>query len=203
MTVTIDEKVCSAKGVSFEETLVVLLVKSNVDIPMLFHQMESKGILSKDIFGKYMISQGWDDRFMDAILTSDKNVPVEDKLTNLANSLIALYPHGKRPGTVSTYWQGNTKDIKLRLKKFYKLYGNTYTDEEIIEATKKYVQSFNGDYTYMKILKYFIWKDDRKQDSEGKGYIDESSELATIISDMRSPKSDSVSSGNNWNLTLV
>lgn len=58
----------------------------------------------------------------------------------------------------------------------------------------------------MKVLKYFIWKDARKEDSEGKGYIEESSDLATIISDIRYAKKNgetSISTGNNWNLTLV
>lgn len=208
MIATINEDICNAKGVSFAETLVVLLIKTGVDISTLFQNMESKGIITKDILGTYKVAQGWDDSFMDVLLTSEKEIPAEDSLTALANALIALYPHGKRPGTASTYWQGNTKDIKLRLKKFYKLYGSKYTNEEIIEATKRYVESFNGDYTYMKVLKYFIWKDARKEDSEGKGYVEESSDLATIISDMRYAKkngetSTTISTGNNWNLTLV
>ena len=33
----------------------------------------------------------------------------------------------------------------------------------------------------MRVLKYFIWKDERKTNSEGVGYIDESSDLATFI----------------------
>ena len=31
--------------------------------------------------------------------------------------------------------------------------------ESIEEAASKYVESFNGDYKYMKLLKYFIFKD--------------------------------------------
>ena len=33
----------------------------------------------------------------------------------------------------------------------------------------------------MRILKHFIWKDERKIDGEGKGYIEEVSDLATWI----------------------
>ena len=43
---------------------------------------------------------------------------------------------------------------------FFKKYGNKYTNEQIINATKKYVISFNGDYQYMQLLKYFILKTD-------------------------------------------
>ena len=41
------------------------------------------------------------------------------------------------------------------------MYGTKYTDEQIINATQKYVNSFNGNYAYLKLLKYFIWKDER------------------------------------------
>ena len=33
-----------------------------------------------------------------------------------------------------------------------------FTDEQAINATRKYVNSFNGDYQYMQLLKYFICK---------------------------------------------
>ena len=48
-------------------------------------------------------------------------------------------------------------------------------------ATKKYVESFNGNYTYMRVLKYFIWKDEKRVDSDGMGYVNEISDLATYI----------------------
>jgi hypothetical protein len=91
-----------------------------------------------------------------------------------------IFPKGKKEGT-SVYWKGNLKDNKLKLQKFFKLYGNAYTDEQIISATKKYVESFNGNYAYMRALKYFIWKDERKVGSDGKTYIEEVSDLASYI----------------------
>ena len=33
----------------------------------------------------------------------------------------------------------------------------------------------------MRVLKYFIWKDERKVDSDGNGYVNEVSDLATFI----------------------
>ena len=206
MKYVIDEEICKSKGLNIQEALAILLIKTGIDIPSLFENMQKKELIVKDMFGGFLVTQHWDDVCMDAILTAEKDIPKEDALTVLADTLRNFFPSGVRPGTTSTYWKGNTKDIKLRLKKFYKLYGSKYTDEEIIEATKRYVESFNGDYTYMKVLKYFIWKDARKEDSEGKGYIEESSDLATIISDMRYAKKNgetSISTGNNWNLTLV
>ena len=81
----------------------------------------------------------------------------------------ALYPRGN---SSSGYpWRGNLRDLTKRLKKFFKLYGN-WTDEEIINATQRYVSHYNGDYTYMRILKYFILKSDKGE---------EGSDLATWL----------------------
>ena len=80
----------------------------------------------------------------------------EDRFTSLANKLRELFPSGKKPGYAYT-WRDSTSCIADRLKKFSLKYGD-YSDEEIIDATKRYVASFNGDYKYMQLLKYFIWK---------------------------------------------
>ena len=67
--------------------------------------------------------------------------------------------------------------IVRRLKLFFKKYGNTYTDEQIIQATSKYVEGFNGNYTYMRLLKYFIFKEKVGAASEVEG----DSELISYI----------------------
>ena len=93
---------------------------------------------------------------------------------------MSIFPSGKKEGT-SLYWKGNRKDNKERLQKFFKLYGNKYSDKQIIHAAKKYVESFNGQYAYMRALKYFIWKDEKKMGSDGRKYIEEVSDLASYI----------------------
>ena len=71
---------------------------------------------------------------------------------------IKINPKGKKDGT-NYYWADGVALIMRRLKLFFKKYGNTYTDEQIIKAASKYVEGFNGNYTYMRLLKYFIFKE--------------------------------------------
>ena len=66
------------------------------------------------------------------------------------------------------------------LKSFYKRYGRKYTEDEIANATQEYVDSFNGNYTFMRVLKYFIIKDVRKQGEEV-NYVEQVSELASYL----------------------
>ena len=87
-----------------------------------------------------------------------------------------LFPKGKKEGT-QVYWRGNKREL-TRLKKFFKLYGSNYSKEQILKATKDYVESFNGLYNNMRVLKYFIWKDMRKTMEDGTVQVVEVSELA-------------------------
>lgn len=197
MKIVIDEKVCRDLGMELPEVLAVLLVKTGADINELFKSLSDKEMLVyKDtIFeSRWYVTQRWNDVCDNILLTSDKEVPEDDRIEILAKSLMEIFPKGKKEGT-NTYWRGNVKDTKLRLKKFFKLYGNKYTDEQILNAAKKYIQSFNGQYSYMRVLKYFIWKDERKMDIEGRMYIEEVSDLATFI------ENDGVDDY-NWNTEL-
>lgn len=198
MNFIIDEDICKKKGMDLPSLLAILLVKTGVNISELFQQLVDKEILVKDLFsGEFLVTQRWDSVCSDILLSADESVPSDEKLIPLVDSLMALFPKGKKAGT-SLYWKGNRKDNKERLQKFFKLYGNKYSNEEIIQATKKYVESFNGQYTYMRTLKYFIWKDEKKLNSEGKYYIEEVSDLASYIENFN--QEDDLST--DWTSTL-
>ena len=201
MRYVISTKALKDKNLKEEEVLVVLLIRVCDDIPGLLERLSNKGYIKKndDLFGKgYQINETFLDRVRAALLSNDPDVPKEDVLDNLASKLMELYPQGKKAGTTS-YWRGNKKEIREKLQKFYKLYGNKFTDEQIIEATRKYVASFNGNYSYMRVLKYFIIKDEKTENSEGRCSINQVSDLATLIENAGQENS---SLDNDWSAEL-
>ena len=181
MTYTINEEIAKKEGLELSELFAILLVKTGANIPKLFEDMLKKEILVKDLFNDFMVTQRWDDVCSTILLKAEDNMPSDDKLVELSKKLMELFPTGKKAGTTLTYWRENIKEVKLKLQKFFKLYGNHWSEDEIISATDRYVKSFNGDYRYMRVLKHFIWKDEKKINSEGKGYIEEVSDLATLL----------------------
>ena len=190
MKITIDEDSCKKVKLSLPEVLMITLVKTGVNIVILLKQMKEKQILVEEhtLLGiNLLVTQRWSDLSDKALLSADKSVPDNKRLENLAKSLMEVFPAGKKEGT-SQYWKGNLRDNTLRLAKFFKLYGDKYTDEQMIEAAKNYVSSHNGRYQYMRVLKYFIWKDTRKVNSEGEGYIEEVSDLAAFIENAKDEK---------------
>ena len=201
MKITIDEDACKKVKLSLPEVLMITLVKTGVDIETLLKQMKEKQILVEEhtLLGtNLLVTQRWSDLSDKALLSADKSVPDNKRLENLAKSLMEVFPAGKKEGT-SQYWKGNLRDNTLRLAKFFKLYGDKYTDEQLIEAAKNYVSSHNGKYQYMRVLKYFIWKDTRKVNSEGEGYIEEVSDLAAFIENAKDEKNLK----DNWMSTMV
>lgn len=181
MNYIINEDICKKRGMDLPSLLAVLLVKTGVNITELFNNLIKKEILVRDMFSEgLLVTQRWDSVCSDILLSADKSIPSEERLLPLVDALMQIFPAGKKEGT-TLYWKGNRKDNKERLQKFFKLYGNKYSDEQILQAAMKYVESFNGQYAYMRTLKYFIWKDERKINNEGKTYIEEVSDLASYI----------------------
>lgn len=169
MKLVIDETVCNNFDISLEEVLVGLIFKLNIDTNSVIDSLMEKGALVANQFGILKLDKYTEDRITQVLLNSDKEVPSDERCENLAIQMRALYPKGN---SSSGYpWRGNLRDLTKRLKKFFKLYGN-WTDEEIINATQRYVSHYNGNYTYMRILKYFILKSDKGE---------EGSDLATWL----------------------
>lgn len=114
----------------------------------------------------------------DMIILSEANNTSDLKV--LAKALKDIYPKGKKDGKYP--WSEGVALIEKRLQLFYKKYGTKedgtlYTPDEIIDATKKYLASFNGNYQYLQLLKYFIFKE--KVDISGER--DSTSSLLTFL----------------------
>lgn len=194
MNITINDDVCTKYGLSLPELLVILALKSD-KLETTIASLENKGAIVSDVFEGHLVTQRWDDIASSILLDSDKDRQSPDRIANLAAKLMEIFPKEKKAGT-NHYFRGNTKDVTLKLKKFFKLYGDKYSDEQVLNAAQAYVSSFNGNYTYMRILKYFLWKDDKKLGEDGKYYIEETSDLATWIENAGSTNNQ------NWEVEL-
>ena len=195
MKYIINEEVCNKYNLTLPDFLLLLFLKTDSNLTETLKELiERKVIIERE--GNLLIDTTWSTICDNILLNADSEIPTEDSLNTLASTLMNIFPKGKKNGT-NYYWRGNKKDIKLRLQKFYKLYGNKFPSETIIKATENYVKSFNGNYTFMRLLKYFIWKDERKIDGEGKSYILETSDLADFIENEGQGEE-----ANDWTSTL-
>lgn len=171
MKYSIDTDVALKYHTTLKEVFATLSLKTGADINDTLQKMVDDGKIVRTVDG-YMLTQGWSEKCDNILLDSDGVIPKTDELYPLAEKLMAIAPQGKMYAGSPYYWKCNKREVAVALQRFYKMFGRGYSEEQIIEAYKKYVASFNGQYTGMRILKYAICK---KIDGE---YI---SELSTFL----------------------
>lgn len=159
MKFVIDSDIIAKDGITIQEFSVLLYyIAGGVGMlnETLCDSLWNKGFLIKDIKGyildnnKISLIENWATQ---SSMTSSTN----DRLESLASKLRDLYPSGKKAGT-NYYWKDSVALISQRLAMFFKKFGDKFTDEQIVQATRGYIESFNGNYQYMQLLKYFIYK---------------------------------------------
>jgi HEPN domain-containing protein len=166
MKITIDEKACLKHKMTLSELLLALSVRTVQNIEEVFANMVEREILVVHD-GKYMVTQHWSDVLDEIMADSGGCTKSDEEIRALAKKMISLYPHGamldKRSGKPTTYYfQCNVAEVSAKLKSFFARYGE-YPEEELLDAEKRYVARWNGNYQQMgfRQLKYFIFKKDK------------------------------------------
>ena len=157
--VSINKDVLEKNNLSMDEFLVLLLTYNKANIQEVKQSLVEKGLADFSVFDDELVTSSTTKDLITSItIDSDVKVLSKDKeFKELADKLKELFPKGKKAGT--TYmWRDSTAVIARKLKTLVVKYDYQFTEEQAIKATKAYVESFNGDYTYMQLLKYFILK---------------------------------------------
>ena len=193
MKLTIDSDVLDKEGVTMEEFSVLLyyLVGGRGTLnDVLCNILWEKNFLIKVEEG-YIINNNILSTIETWISLSSVTENKKHHLLKLAEDMRSIFPAGKKPGT-DYYWRDSTKVIAQRLSIFINKYGDEYSDEQILEATRKYVESFNGNYKFMHLLKYFISKknlETKEDSSELLSYLENAGQEETLndnwLTDMR------------------
>lgn len=208
MKIVLDTEVCKREGKDADLMLYLISLLSGCKITAnTFEKARQQRLLkfdrpydSRSQFPDYVSLNDTGEHVAESIM-ADSNVSEEsgDRYTVLADKLREIFPAGKKPGYAYT-WRDSTSCIADRLKKFFLKYGE-YTDEQVIQATKEYVASFNGNYQYMQLLKYFIWKNKVTGEEVVRGRIvgevERQSQLAAWIED-----SEDKAVNNDWDVIL-
>lgn len=177
MKIAIDESVCAKKQLTPQEVMLALSIR------MGGWEETIQNMLNREILvnngGKYYVTQRWSETIDEIICDSSESPQNDERLLNLAKKMRECFPEGKMPGT-PYYYRCNNSEVIKKMKKFFLQYGN-YSDEEIIDACKRFVASFNGNYRYLPLVKYFIYKMKDERDEEGNIHKVEHSPLADYL----------------------
>lgn len=192
-TICLNKKAAQQNGMTIDEALLMLIIYNKANLERAEEALIQKGLITAERNNLFQ-QVGWrltnkGTEVLDSvIMDSDKEQEPQDRLIQLATRLKEIFPKGKKDGT-NYYWADGVALIVRRLKLFFKKYGNKFTDEQIIQATEKYVQGFNGNYQYMRLLKYFIFKEkvgangEVEGDSELINYIENAGQEENLRND--------------------
>ena len=202
MKITIDDKVCLKHKMTPCEVLIALAVRAEKLEDNLENMLQREILVNH---GNYQVTQRWSD-VVDEILADSGCAQDDDRLKNLAKKMREHYPLGriidKRTGKPTSFiFRCNPKEIELKLKTFFLRYGN-YSDEDILDAERRYVASWNGNYQQpgFRQLKYFIWKDVKKEGPDS-GYVESSSPLLDFLENKESD--EEIINDEDWTTKLV
>lgn len=171
MNISIDNKILEktttvdGQKLDINEFLVCMVVMMNGNPTNVVNTLLNRGVLLKDSNEKLHVFRKYSELVDKILLESDKAVPSVGSIEELVVKLQELFPKEKKPdsnGVPKYAYRGNKRDVTERLQKFFKLYGQ-YSYDDVLECTRRYVESFKYDKTYMKILPYFIMKDGESQ----------------------------------------
>lgn len=165
MKLIIDDKVCTKHKLSIEEVLMALSVRGE-DPKKTLDNMVAREIVIKQ-GGKFLVTQHWSDVLDEVLAESGGCTMSEEELKALAKKMIDAYPHGamidRKTGRPTPYFfHCNNAEVRTKLKSFFSRYGD-YSEEELLDAEKRYVARWNGNYQQIgfRQLKYFIFKKDK------------------------------------------
>ena len=167
MNLVINEAILEQYNMTIEEYFVLYIAAKDMDIGKIQQSVIAKGFANKDLFydNKLILSNEVKKLLEDIIIDSTDTKDISEEFyIDLAKQLKELYPTGRKAGT-NYMWRGTTVEIAKKLKTLVVKYGYKLNKEEILNVTKEYVASFNGNYRYMPLLKYFILK--AKTDADG------------------------------------
>ena len=154
----IDKSILNQYGIILEEYffMMILLRCQNINISLDCSNLINNGFIV-ELDDGYMLSPDGS-RFLKEveIVSVDKKISLKE-MEDIANKMREIFPEGKKLGT-SKYWRDNSATVMRKLNSFFKIFGH-YETEKLLEATQKYVDSFGDNKQLMRILPYFILKD--------------------------------------------
>lgn len=192
MKITLDEKTCLKNKLTLQEALIATAVSLG-GYDKTLNNMILRGIVN----GSHTeVLSDWESIIKK--LTDNEDSRFEE----LALQVQACFPKQKMiyPNGITSpfYFRCNKTEIKNKLKKFIEVYGEV-SDEDILDATKRYVASYAPKgYRGMRLAKYFIIKDDRKLSADDEVHVEQLSDLATFLENKVEDTPSDIVDGDDW-----
>ena len=189
MKLSINTDVLKKYDLSLGEFLVLLISHYGESYVESYDSLITKGLAGKNLFQEItpVLSDNTKNLIAKILMESDERaIQSGIDFESLAKKLQAVYPDGVKAG--KTYlWRGDTEEIAQKLRVLVVKYNFSFTEQEAIDATQEYVNSFTPPYQLMHTLKNFLLYTSK----DSTGHYEMESLFMTIIEDHREENEDS------------
>ena len=210
--ITIDKKACLKRKdekLTMPEALMVTAILEGLKKSTIQNMLNREILVVHN--GEYMVTQRWAEVMEEIIADSSDLCPKSDsELLQLAIKVQEIFPgmaQKDRNGRPTAYFfRCNKAEIKKALKRFYVTFHDILegvTDEDILDATRRYVANFaKKGYMGMRLSKYFIIKRPDETDEEGNIHRGLVSDLLTYLENKEEDE-EAITTGNDWQTKLI
>lgn len=166
--ICIDKNLCFTEGYNIETILALKAASLGRPITnIIYNKAEENELITRSIDSYGFERINVTEKGLELLKTIEEKSLASKKdnsdiYLEIAKEIREIFPSGRKEGT-AYLWRDSENAIAVRLEKVFKANKIIPNKEKIIAATKVYVDSFKGNYTYMQLLKYFIIKDGDSQ----------------------------------------
>ena len=173
MRITIDTDILKKEGIGLDEFLMLLMAFLDFNYKKTLNKLKLSHLLAPNLFeiGKLTFSDNTRKQVSRILVSSSPKVMSSGiHFYDLAKKMRDLFPDGCKEGT-SYPWKSDVDDVAFNLMLLFCKYDFNFTEQEALDATKKYLDCFKESKKYMQLLKYFILKTHKpKDDNDDRGF---------------------------------
>lgn len=165
----IDEEMVEKRGLTLEEMLILESEVNERQFREIIDKLKKEEYVHIDILGRVKATDKGID-LLNKIIKDGEDARKDNssylkRAERLIPQMMEYYPKGQKEGT-QYYWRADKRGLIQKMAKWLENYNDNYSDEEILEATKAYVEQFGENKRYMSLLTYFISKKDNNTGEE-------------------------------------
>lgn len=173
MKITIDTDILKKEGIDLDGFLMLLMAFLDFNYKKTLLKLRVSHLVAPDVFemGKFTLSDNTRKQVSRILVSSSPKVMSSGiHFYDLAKKMRDLFPDGCKEGT-SYPWKSDVDDVAFNLMLLFCKYDFNFTEQEALDATKKYLDCFKESKKYMQLLKYFILKTHKpKDDNDDRGF---------------------------------
>lgn len=160
MKITITERSLAKQGLTIKDFGILMYYMGGGNqnlVPEITKKLLKKNLITNPSLDIYEYNKDRDVEIRSWYINGNSHSEPE-RFESLALKMMNLFPKGSK--CAGHPWRSNKVTVAQKLSTLHYKFSVDLDEEKVLAATKRYIDSFHGNYQYMQCLNYFILKRD-------------------------------------------